>query len=533
MMGLVPYFVFGQFIEQHNHFRLEWGEMMRFGGNVKGFFDVEQNTFSTVVDRVPFNYLGSRKSKVRIKNFQNFELINAGDIGLRADDKRVSLLGILDIGNNAVAFSSQRNTWQRSYANYYHQFNHFSINETIEGKPIQKYISPYGLNFIGQLDFTSSENYNYGAAYFIVPARADDYISMGYLLFDDKNKLSEQHVHLLSYKQYELSILNQYLNDNGEYFLVGKQYFRRDPLRNWSPLNRTASQMKIFHATKAGFEELAIQSNDFAMKSIALDTDKEGNLVGIGFYADIVGSNVRGTFFFKYDINQKKLIHLQKNPLSIEMMAQESTSLDRNLLLANRLRIARNMNNFNEFNINFFEQTQDGGYIAVAEQVEVEYRNTDKTNSETPTSRFDEYFYHDDLIIFKFNSEGEIDWVKRIPKHQQSKNDGGYYLSSVEYLTKDRLYIYFNDHRNNYNSDGEFNAIGKLKPTTLTRKNNVIAGITVDIKTGNVDRKALNGRGALRTVLVPTVARENLADKTLLIYGNHGRKHRFGKIEFF
>ncbi len=506
--------------------------MMRFGGNVKGFFDVDRSTFSAVVDRVPFNYMGSRNSRVRIKNFQNFQLINSGDVRLRADDKRVSLLGVIDVGNNAVAFSSRRNVWQRSYGNYFHQFNHFSANATIEGEPMHKYVSPYGVNFTGQLDFTSSENYNFGAAYFTTPARADDYISMGYILFDDKNQTSEQHIHLLSYKQYELTITNQYLNDEGVYFLVGKQYFKRNPLRSWSQFNRTPNQMKVFHATKDGFKELAIQQDAFVMKSIALDTDKDGNLVGAGFYADIVGSNVRGTFFFKYDVVNDSLIELKKNPLSIEMMAQEGT-LDRNLLLSNRLRTARNMNNFNEFTVNFFEQTHDGGYIAVAEQVEVEFRNTDKTNSETPTSRFDEYFYHDDLIVFRFNSEGEIDWVKRIPKHQQSKNDGGYFLSSVEYLTKDRLYIFFNDHRNNYDSDGEFDAIGRLRPTTLTRKNNVIAGVTVDVRTGNIQRKALNGRGALRTVLVPTVARENVWDKTLLIYGNHGRKHRFGKIEFF
>lgn len=533
ILALLPLFINAQFIERYNDYKIEWSDVSRFSGHVKGFFDIERNNFSVLVDRMPLNYLGSRSSQIKIKSFQNYQLLNEGKVSLRGANKKVNLLGVIDVGDKAIAFTSRRNIWKRNHANFHHVFNHYNIGETIEGKEILKYIYPYGFNFKGQIDFTSSENFKFGAIYFTVPVRSDDYISMGYIIFNDQTEKIEQQLHLLPYKQYEVTIANQYLTDFGDYFLVAKHYFRRDPLRNWTANNRSSDQMKILHATKDGFEELQLKEEDFIIKSISLDTDQEGNLVGSGFYSDIIGGNVRGIFLLKYDVDQKQVLLLKKNPLSLEMISQEGVVFDRNTLFSNRIRFGRNLNDFNEFNINFFEQTQDGSYIVVAEHVEVEFKNTENTNAETPTSRYDEYFFHNDLLVFKMNSDGKIEWIERIPKYQQSKNDGGYFLSSVEYLTQNKIHIFFNDHKKNYNEDRSFNGIGRLSPTTLTKRNNVIAGVSIDLKSGEVTRKSINGRGTYKTVLVPRISRENNKDKTLLIYGNHGRKHRFGKIEFF
>jgi len=522
-----------QFIENYDHFRVEWGEMNRFGGNVKGFFDVDRNNFSVIVDRAPFNITGSRRSKIRIKSYQNFRLQSAGDIHLRGDNERVNLLGVLDIGNQAVAFTSKRNIWGRSHTNFFHKFNHFNINEAIEGEAISEYVYPYGFSFTGQIDFTSSENYKFGAVYYTIPSRADDYISMGYIVFNELNQKVEQYLHLLPYKQYEITIRDQFLTDDGDYFLIAEHYFRRDPLRNWSGNNRSSDRIKILHATKDGFEELPLNKEGFVIKSLSVDRDDDGNLVGSGFYSDIINGNVRGTFFLKYDVKNKSVLTLKKNTLTQEMISREGLYPDRNLLFSNRTRFGRSLNNFNTFNVNFFRKTADGGYITVAEQVEVEFKNRDNENTETPNSKYDEYFFHNDLIVYKMNSQGDIEWVDRIPKFQQSKNDGGYFLSTSEFLTDQRIHIFFNDHRRNYDEQGNFLEIGRLRPTTLTRRNNVVAGVTIDLKSGKMSRKRLDGRKEHRTVLVPKVSRPNIQDKSLLIYGNHGRKHRFGKISFF
>ena len=522
-----------QFIERYDHFQVQWGEMNRFGGNVKGFFDVDKTNFSVIVDRSPFNVLGSKRSKIRIKNYLNFKLKDAGDVLLRGQDKRVRLLGVLDIGNHAVAFTSRRNIWKRSHTNFFHKFNHFNTNETILGEEFSKYIYPYGFNFTGQIDFTASENEKYGAAFYIIPSRIDEYISMGFLLFDDQNHKIKQKIHLLPYKQYEITIRDQFLTDQGDYFLIAEHYFRRDPFRNWSRNNRSSDRIKILHATDDQFEELPLNQENFVMKSLALDMDQDGYLVGSGFYADIINGNVRGTFFLKYDVKNKKLITLQKNTLSQEMISQESIYFDRNILFSNRTRFGRSLNNFNQFTINFFKPTADGGYIAVAEQVEVEFKSTDQENSETRRTNYDEYYFHNDLIVFKMNAKGGIEWVDRIPKYQQSKNDGGYFLSTIEFLTDKKIHIFFNDHRKNYDEQGDFLEMGRLRPSTLTRRNNVVAGVTIDLKNGAMSRKRLEGRNTHRTVLVPKVSRPNFQDNTLLIYANHGRKHRFGKIAFF
>lgn len=526
-------FSFGQFIENYEKFRVEWSETVRFGGNVKGFFDVDRTNFSVVVDRIPFNFKGNRKSNIRVKTFQNFRLQNAGNIHLQGKDNNVNLLGIIDIGNKAVAFSSQKNIWQRSHTNYYHEFNHYNIGESLEGHEISTYLYPYGLNYTGQVDFTSSHDYGQGAVYFTIPTRANEYISMGYMKFKNDQTKAEEYIHLLPYKQYEIKIRDQYLSNNGDYFLIAEQYFRLNPLKDWSINNRNSDRIKILHATEDGFIELALNQENFVMKSLFLDSDENGHLIGAGFYADMINGNVRGTFFLRYDVKNNTVLTLKKNPLSFEMMSEENLFNSANRLFSNRTLLGKSLNDFNQFSVNFFQQTSDGGYITVAEQVEVEFKNTEDENHETPTSRYDEYYFHNDLIIFKMNKDGDIEWVERVPKYQQSKNDGGYFLSTTEYLSDNNIHIFFNDHRKNYDEHGDFIELGRLRATTLSKRNNVIAGVTIDLKDGEMTRKRLDGRKEHGTVLVPKVTRLNQKNREVLIYGTHGRKHRFGKISFY
>jgi hypothetical protein len=522
-----------QFIENYEGFKVEWSEIVKFGGNVKGFFDVDRSNFSVVVNRMPFNFSGNLGAKIRVKSFQNFRLQNSGKILLQGDEEKVNLLGIIDLQNKAIAFSSQRDFWQRSHTNYYHEFNHYNIGESIDGQKISTYIYPYGYNFTGQIDFTSSEDFTQGAAYFTIPSRANEYISMGYVKFKQDKKTIEEHIHLLPYKQYEIKIKGHYLSNEGEYFLITEQFFQVNPLKDWSVHNRNADRIKILHATEDSFHELALNQESFVIKSLLLDHDDDGNLIGSGFYADMVNGNVRGTFFLSYDVENDSLLTLKKNPLSKEMISNESLYYSPSRLFSNRTKLGRSLNNFNQFNINLFQQTNDGGYITVAEQVEVEFKSTANENNETPANKFDEYYFHNDLIIFKMNRIGEIQWVQRVPKYQESKNDGGYFLSATEYLTQESIHLFFNDHRKNYDEQGEFIALGRLRPTTLSKRNNVIAGVTISLEDGKMTRKRLEGRKEHSTVMVPKLSRIQQDEKEILIYGTQGRKHRFGKISFF
>ena len=525
--------IYGQYIEKYNDYSIEWTDQYRFRGKIQGFFDLTSFKHSVLVNKTGFGGFSKRNSSLRIKNYNNLQKTDEGEINLKSEDgKKVSLLGVLDIGKSNIAFSARRSIWKRQHKIYYHKFNHHQIDGVNYGEPLVSYISPYGFNFRGQLDYTTSENDKYGAVYFTIPTRADDYVSIGYKLINNENKTLESDLYLLPYKHYEVEINGQYLSDDGDYFLVASIFNKRTISNQWTKNNRKYGKTEIITFKDDKLVQLPIEDVNFVIRSIALDTDDDGYLVGTGFYTDALGGNVRGTYFFKFDTEKEKVVLLKKHQLTNDIVSQNIHHRKRGIF-SQMFRNRSNDNNFNKFRITFFEPTEDGGYIALAEHIFKEFRNTDNTNTDNPSSRIDEYFYNNDLVVYKIKPNGELDWVNRIQKVQQSMNDEGYYLSTAQFLTNSKLHIFFNDNRRNYDIDGKFIDREYVYVSTVSRRNNVIGAVSLNIKNGSKTRKKLAGRKTNGVVLVPRLSRERKEEKELLIYGNRGNRHKYGKLRFF
>jgi hypothetical protein len=175
-----------------------------------------------------------------------------------------------------------------------------------------------------------------------------------------------------------------------------------------------------------------------------------------------------------------------------------------------------------------FRQTDDGGFLVLTENQSVVMVPKVSGTPQNPRVTYTENFFYDDLIVYKLNDQGDLSWVKRIPKTQQSINDQGKFLSVAHAVTSDKLYLLFNDVRRNYNATGQFIDGQFPYPMQFISGNNVIAYVEMNLSDGSLIRQSRAGLTENKVTLVPKLCTFNHNAGEMIVYGQRNRRHRFG-----
>ena len=501
--------------------------MNRFRGDVVQLFDIELNSFSALVNRAPaINFFSRHTRHLKIKNINNLTPTLQGKVDLSGNDKPVAVQGVLDIGDKVVAFSKQTLLFNRTTSLYFHSFNHFNLNENISGTLLGAYdrYNNFSNEFV--MNFTHSLDQKKGAAFYIVPSAQHDYPSFGYMIFDESKGLIKDGLALLPYRASEFEVYDEHLTNNGDYYMIGKHYYPHNVVRG----NREFDQLELYKIDGDNVQKIEIMHPNVRVRDMKITSDLEGNIYCTGFYSGFVSTQISGVYFFKLDQGSKRIKNFTTSQISVDFLSIDEPNVADRLFMGRRFVSGRN--DFGNFSFLDFRKTDDGGFIAVVENAELEMRMKGSGEGGNTNDRYDLYYYYNDLIVYKLDSKGKTKWVSRIPKYQQSINDNANYLSASTIVADKKLYILFNDHKKNYNSDHEYISVNFPKMATTTNRNNVIALTEIDLHTGYTKRKSLPGRNELSTLFVPHLSRENLKDNSLLLYSNHRNKHRFGKLRF-
>lgn len=520
-------YLYTQVQSYHRNFQLEWGEMNRFRGDVEQLFDIEMNSFSALVNRVPaINFFGANTRHLKIKNINNLNPALQGKITLTGNDKPVSLQGVLDIGDKLVAFSKQTLLFNRTNDLYYHKFNHFNLDENISGKLLGSYDRHNRYSNEFAMDFTHSLDQKKGAAFYVLPSAQHDYPSVGYLIFDRTLGLMREGLVLLPYRANEFEVYDEHLTNDGDYYVIGKHYY---PFLS-SKEKREYDQLELYKIEGNEAHKVNINQPELRMRDMEITSDDQGNLYCTGFYSGSVSTQITGVYFFKLEKESEEVINFTTSPITVDFLSTDEPEITDKFLLGGRFTSGRN--DFGNFSYLDMKKTADGGFVAITENAELELRIKGSGESGNVNDRYDLYYYYNDIIVYKLDSLGKMDWVKRVPKYQQSINDNAVYLSASTIIANDKLYLLFNDHRKNYDENLMYKNMSFPRMSAISNRNNVLAIAEIDLKTGKSTRKSLPGRSELSTLFIPGLSRLNLKDHSLLIYSNHRNKHRFGKINF-
>ena len=340
-------------------------------------------------------------------------------------------------------------------------------------------------------------------------------------VFDQQmNKVWSRDI-ILPYSDQQFAIEDYRIDSKGNVYLMGVLYL--DGVRE-RRRGRPNYQYIILAYTQQGedVQEYHVALEDKFITDLAFRIADDGNLVCAGFFSEKGTYSVKGTCFFKLNNATKEIFNLSFKEFDFQFRSEFMRPGE--LRRASRAEANDDTGREPElyrFSLDELVLRSDGGAVLVAEQYYVferAYRYWDGT------LRFDYYYNYNDIIVVNIQPDGGIEWAARIPKRQETVNDGGYYSSYAMSIVRDRLYFIFNDNSRNFSNDGS------NRLYNFNGRNSVVALAELR-KDGQMRMYPLFNNRDAEIITRPKICKQ-IGSRRMMVYGESGRQYRFAELEF-
>lgn len=517
-----------QVLKHYDSFELEWGDLFRSSGNVEALLKTNDgNYFSLVNKTTVYNFFTDYKKRFYIEPIEGFEPQSRTKIKLFGDGKRSTLEDVTTIDNQLVMVSKKNFLWKKETGYYYHFVDPNLMNVESRGFPLGRYNYSSSKNGFGYISLLSNRNKDLAGIFYTVPSEGYDFPRYSFGVLNNRQELLFKDETTFPYRNKRLNFFDEYLTPEGDFFVLAREYSENN---NSIWLNEDVhNSIRVFKIENGELNDFKINQSENILSEINVVSDENGNLIFSGLYSEDQDSGIRGVFFIKMDTDGKVLTK-EYHSFSVEFLTLGKSTWARQKALDNDFN-GKPVDGLGNFVMHDLRKTADDGYIGVAEHFEIEKRFSG-VGTPGSSNRLDTYYFYDDVIVYKLDSSGVLDWVKRIPKSQNSINDNGYYLSIVQALTKDYMYILFNDNSKNYDDLNFYLNLESPKTANFNFRKNTIAMAKIKLSDGSINRFSLGGKSELSTVLVPKLCIENKVNNELFLYSRSSKRQRYGSIIF-
>lgn len=328
----------------------------------------------------------------------------------------------------------------------------------------------------------------------------------------------------LPYGDGNFSIEEYRVDRAGNVYLLGVIYEDRSRVRrNGKP----TYNYTILAYTEKGerAQEYRIDLEEQFITDLTFRVGNDGNLVCAGFYSNKGTYSIIGTCFFQLDVTTKEIGQLNLMSFDFEFRTEYLSEGRKD-----RLERAETQGNVAKtpelyrYSLDNLILRSDGGAVLIAEQYYVfqqSYRYWDGT------LRYDNFYNYNDIIVVNIQPDGVIEWTTRIPKRQETMNDGGYYSSFAMATVRDRFYFIYNDNSRNYQANRNenrrylYNFNGRYSVV-------VVSEVTRD---GQLNTFPLFTNRDADVITRPKICRQT-GSRRIMVYGEQGRNYRFANLEF-
>ena len=294
-------------------------------------------------------------------------------------------------------------------------------------------------------------------------------------------------------------------------------------------------------------EEYKVDLGEKFITDLTYRVARNGDLVFSGFYSDRGTYSVKGTYFFRLNPETKEITNKNLRAFDFKFLTEYLSDNKRDKAKkADRKGDTKKSPELYQYALDELILRSDGGAVLIAEQYYVEQRY-DYNDRYDPygyggfyRSRFRNnpygfgynnyrdqtyYYNYNDIIVVNIKPTGEIEWTARIPKQQVTTNDGGYFSSYAMSIIKDKFYFVFNDNPKNYDPNDKSDHLHGYNG-----RNSVITLAAVD-KNGGVTMDPIFDNRQAGITTRPKICKQ-IGRNEMLIYGERGRKYRFGSLKF-
>ncbi len=328
---------------------------------------------------------------------------------------------------------------------------------------------------------------------------------------------------VLPYNDDRFSIEEYRVDKDGNVYLLGVSYQDKFRTRRQGKPTYTYS---ILAYTNAGedFEEYRIDLTDKFITDLTFRVADDGNLICSGLYSEKGTYSVKGTYFFRLNAKSKEVYNVNLKPFDFDFLTEYMSEGQRNR--AQKAEEAGNEKRAPElyrYALNDLVLRSDGGAVLVAEQ----YYIYEQSFYDYAGIRQSRYFYnYNDIIVVNIRPTGEIEWATRIPKRQETLNDGGYFSSYAMSIVRDKIYFIYNDNARNFGQDPD----KRRRIHYFNGKYSIVALAEIR-KDGELTTYPLFTNRDADILTRPKICKQT-GSRRMLVYGERGRQYRFASLRF-
>lgn len=329
-------------------------------------------------------------------------------------------------------------------------------------------------HFIKQNSYLHNNRINAKSYYEFIQPRDKSSLLVKYITSTDKREFSSIELTLLDKNltnlftksiPFEIDhkksiILSSHIDKKGNFYFVSRNIIDEDDKKKTH---------KIFLSTvKSNSNDISINKMNLNFESKFINElwikDFNDEIICGGFTSDYENTK-ENNLFSHTNKNDSNGIAIYKINSQSEITGEYKFSFPENVI--NFYKNQKNINHINNLYLHDFDVLENGEIIVIGEQFLPEPRGPKNT-----------YVYRD-IIICKLNKNGELGFIKRLPKLQESDNESQPY-SFKSYYTDNFLYLPFIDN------------IKNLEDKTITKVKNCSGDLIlskVSLKDGNIMRK--------------------------------------------
>lgn len=389
----------------------------------------------------------------------------------------------------------------------------------------------------GRFDLAFSRDSSQVLVYNQLPFQKNEPERFALRVYDDQFQEVWQRDITLPYGDGNFSIEEYRIDRHGNVYLLGVIFQDRSRVRrNGKPTYNYAILAYTEDGERA--QEYRIDLEEQFVTDLTFRVANDGNLVCAGFYSDRGTYSIRGTCFFRLDVHTKEIHTLNLKPLDFEFMTEYLPERRRE-----KARRAEAQGDDSEapelyrFSLDELILRSDGGAVLVAEQYYVyqQYLYYPTYGYRyypygTNRQRVRHHYHYNDIIVVNIRPDGEIEWASRIPKRQETIDDGGYYSSYAMATVRDRFFFIYNDNARNFNLRKQKSDRFTGELYNFNGSQSVIALSEVQ-RDGTVTTYPLFSNRDADVITRPKICRQT-GSRRMIVYGERGRTYRFADLEF-
>lgn len=460
-------------------------------------------------------------------------------IDLRYKNKKREFEDVVKIGGQLYLFTSFNNQVKKKNYLFYQKIS----PRLLPSRDIVKIgeIDTRNKYKEGDFDIILSRDSSKALIYNELPYQKNEPERFTLRVFDDQMQEQWTRDITLPYNDDVFEIEEYRVDKEGNVYLLGVVYQERNRLKR---RGQPTYGYTILAYLNGGTEkqEYRIDLDDKFITDLTFRVANDGNLVCSGFYSDRGTVSIKGTYFLRMNAKTKEIYNVNYKAFDLDFLTF-------NLTEGRKRRAERNEKSGNEdqvpelyrFSLDELIMRTDGGAVLVAEQYFVYQQNWDRGFGYDPIwgrqvwnpywnrNTQVNYFYHyNDILVINIKPTGEIEWATRIPKRQETMNDGGYYSSYAMATVRDRFYFIYNDNPRNFDPK-VLNGERRIRHNYNGRYSVVsLAEVKID---GSVTVMPLFTNRDADVITRPKICRQS-GSKHMLVYGERGRNFRFADLAF-